>query len=312
MTTIGKGGETMIRDPLALQPGSNPGGEERHSRAGRSFIRRSQGDTLRYAFKIILTLLDKLCPRILDIPVRIYEEVSDFNLYENATQQSPEYVTDALPKSEKIVINRADLRLLKWMKEDVCNSVTHNVTVTRKNLMIREPVPSRSPQLARKGSQLGLICRHNYGVLPRENEKEALLYHSTKNCYFNKIEIHPIGGVKIVPKVPRFLDEKAGLTVSLVIRAQALLQGLAVTPITLWIIHVRRSSKFRRPTRPLLIAYRKLILPFFGVQWLPLPPRYCDTNRNVAIGTPLRAAVSDANDEVRHWSLTAHGFVMFK
>ncbi|KAM7538773.1 hypothetical protein Aperf_G00000054133 [Anoplocephala perfoliata] len=74
-------------------------------------------------------------------------------------------------------INRADLRLLKWMKEDVCNSVTHNVTVTRKNLMIREPVPSRSPQLARKGSQLGLICRHNYGVLPRENEKEALLYH---------------------------------------------------------------------------------------------------------------------------------------
>ncbi|KAM7538868.1 hypothetical protein Aperf_G00000054410 [Anoplocephala perfoliata] len=55
----------------------------------------------------------------------------------------------------------------------------------------------------------------------------------------------------------------------------------------------------------------KLILPFFGVRWLPLSSRYCDTNSNVAIGTPLRAAVSDTNDDVRRWALTDHEFVMF-
>ncbi|KAL7056774.1 hypothetical protein AAHC03_019485 [Spirometra sp. Aus1] len=39
---------------------------------------------------------------------------------------------------------------------------------------------------------------------------------------------------------------------------------------------------------------------------------YCGTNSNVAVKRLLHAAVSDNNDDVRRWALTALGFVMFK
>lgn len=39
---------------------------------------------------------------------------------------------------------------------------------------------------------------------------------------------------------------------------------------------------------------------------------YCGTNSNAAIEKLLHAAVSDTNDDVRRWALTALGFVMFK
>lgn len=39
---------------------------------------------------------------------------------------------------------------------------------------------------------------------------------------------------------------------------------------------------------------------------------YCGTGNNQAVKRLLHAAVSDTNDDVRRWAVTALGFVLFK
>lgn len=39
---------------------------------------------------------------------------------------------------------------------------------------------------------------------------------------------------------------------------------------------------------------------------------YCGTGNNQAVERLLHAAVSDTNDDVRRWAVTALGFLLFK
>ncbi|KAM7539423.1 hypothetical protein Aperf_G00000054370 [Anoplocephala perfoliata] len=285
--------------------------------------------------------------------------------------------------------NKADLRLLERIKEDVRNSVTHNATVIANSLM---HCGTTSDQFLRDHlNWLGkavnwakFTATATLGVIHRGNEKEALRLMSAylpKDATGSSGSFYTEGGglyalglihanhggsmteylltqckeataepvrhgaclglglaamgtarEDIYEQIKQHLfqddaitGEAAGLAMGLVMLGTG--STAAVNDLLSYTVDTSHEKIMRGIALGIaLIMYGKreeadeLIVNLVQetdpiIRWCGMATiamAYCGTNSNAAIEKLLHAAVSDTNDDVRRWALTALGFVMFK
>ncbi|VDN98821.1 unnamed protein product [Rodentolepis nana] len=285
--------------------------------------------------------------------------------------------------------NKADLRLLERIKEDVRNSVTHNATVIANSLMhcgttSDQFLRDHLTWLGKAVNWAKFTATATLGVIHRGNEKEALrlmsaylpkdasgssgsfyteggglyalgLIHanhggSMTEYLFNQCKeatAEPVrhgaclglglaamgtGREDIYDQIKQHLyqddaitGEAAGLAMGLVMLGTG--SSTAVNDLLSYTVDTSHEKIMRGIALGIaLIMFGKReeadelinnliqetdpIIRWCGMATIAMA--YCGTNNNAAIEKLLHAAVSDTNDDVRRWALTALGFVMFK
>ncbi|KAH9279147.1 26S proteasome non-ATPase regulatory subunit 1 [Echinococcus granulosus] len=285
--------------------------------------------------------------------------------------------------------NKADLRLLERIKEDVRNSVTHNATVIANSLMhcgttSDQFLRDHLTWLGKAVNWAKFTATATLGVIHRGNEKEALRLMSAylpKDSSGSSSSVYTEGGglyalglihanhggtmtdylltqckeaiaepvrhgaclglglaamgtgrEDIYEQIKQHLfqddaitGEAAGLAMGLVMLGTG--STTAVNDLLSYTVDTSHEKIMRGIALGIaLIMYGKRedadelignliqetdpILRWCGMATIAMA--YCGTNSNSAIEKLLHAAVSDTNDDVRRWALTALGFVMFK
>ncbi|KAM3186512.1 hypothetical protein ACTXT7_004191 [Hymenolepis weldensis] len=285
--------------------------------------------------------------------------------------------------------NKADLRLLERIKEDVRNSVTHNATVIANGLMhcgttSDQFLRDHLTWLGKAVNWAKFTATATLGVIHRGNEKEALrlmsaylpkdasgssgsfyteggglyalgLIHANHGgsmmeyllnqckeataepvrhgaCLGLGLAAMGTGREDIYDQIKQHLyqddaitGEAAGLAMGLVMLGTG--SSTAVNDLLSYTVDTSHEKIMRGIALGIaLIMYGKReeadelinnliqetdpIIRWCGMATIAMA--YCGTNSNAAIEKLLHAAVSDTNDDVRRWALTALGFVMFK
>ncbi|VDP64555.1 unnamed protein product [Schistosoma mattheei] len=235
--------------------------------------------------------------------------------------------------------NKADLRLLERIRDEVRHSVTHNATVIANGIM---HCGTTSDQFLRDHlNWLGkavnwakFTATATLGVIHKGHEKEALRLMSAylpKDASGSSGSVYTEGGGLFALGLIHanhggtMTGEAAGIGIGLVMlgtgstRAiedllgyaketahEKIIRGVALGIALVMYGRVEEADELIDN----LIIDNDPILRWSGMATIAMA--YCGTGNNQAVKRLLHAAVSDTNDDVRRWAVTALGFVLFK
>ncbi|CAH8500234.1 unnamed protein product [Dicrocoelium dendriticum] len=349
---------------------------------------------LRYAFRAVLTLIDsvRLRNRLLQILVSVFmshpSPADSINVCQCLVLINEPKVIE-LHLQFLIRNNKADLRLLERIREEVRHSVTHNATVLANGIM---HCGTTSDQFLRDHlSWLGkavnwakFTATATLGVIHKGHEKDALrlmsaylpkdasgssgsvyteggglfalgLIHATHGSSMTEYLLNQLKEAAAEPvrhgaclglglaamgtgredvydqmKLNLYQDdaitgEAAGIGIGLVMLGtgspqaiedllgyaketahEKIIRGIALG--IAMVMYGRLEEADELIDR--LIVDNDPILRWSGMATIAMA--YCGTGHNRAVQRLLHVAVSDTNDDVRRWAVTALGFVLFK